>query len=391
MDQFDPYHKWLGIPRSEQPANHYRLLGITLFESDPDVIEAAADRQMTYVSQCATGTHSKVSQQLLNELSAARVCLLVVARKQAYDAALRVKLDQTRLIEESLIPVPLTEPEPSVALNPFAFTPQPRTRKTASGKRRSKPAQTSANRPFPVWGIAALVVGVLALGLGLGLMFRGRTAETTRPRDNTSVPAIAVVNPPLTLSTEPKEATPKSTEAVVAPAVEVSSPIIATDGDANGALIIGSDPFSPTEAFTIEFWVSTDAVKGTLISKRHSEEDATFLVHLDNGVPNLSISIGNGERGSGGGPTINDGKWHHIAVVRRGTELTLFVDGKQTVRTDEQDPLASRSPWKFGTSYQRVAGAARFGGLRISKSVRYDGSFVPQKQYAKDQDTLLPE
>lgn len=23
---FDPYHRWLGIPPSEQPANHYRLL-----------------------------------------------------------------------------------------------------------------------------------------------------------------------------------------------------------------------------------------------------------------------------------------------------------------------------------------------------------------------------
>ncbi len=29
---FDPYHKWLGIPPDEQPANHYRLLGLELFE-----------------------------------------------------------------------------------------------------------------------------------------------------------------------------------------------------------------------------------------------------------------------------------------------------------------------------------------------------------------------
>ncbi len=43
MDSFDPYHKWLGIPKKEQPANHYRLLGITVFEPDLDVIEAAAD------------------------------------------------------------------------------------------------------------------------------------------------------------------------------------------------------------------------------------------------------------------------------------------------------------------------------------------------------------
>ncbi len=37
---FDGYYKWLGIPPSEQPPNHYRLLGLGLFESDPDVIQA---------------------------------------------------------------------------------------------------------------------------------------------------------------------------------------------------------------------------------------------------------------------------------------------------------------------------------------------------------------
>jgi hypothetical protein len=46
---FDPYHKWLGIPVNEQPANHYRLLGIAKFEDDPDVIDAAADQRMAHV------------------------------------------------------------------------------------------------------------------------------------------------------------------------------------------------------------------------------------------------------------------------------------------------------------------------------------------------------
>ena len=31
---FDPYHKWLGIPPQDQPPNHYRLLGVELFETD---------------------------------------------------------------------------------------------------------------------------------------------------------------------------------------------------------------------------------------------------------------------------------------------------------------------------------------------------------------------
>ena len=42
-EAFDPYRKWLGIPVQDQPPNHYRLLGIELFEADPDVISNAAD------------------------------------------------------------------------------------------------------------------------------------------------------------------------------------------------------------------------------------------------------------------------------------------------------------------------------------------------------------
>jgi hypothetical protein len=42
-EQFNRYHIWLGIPKNEQPANHYRLLGLTPGESDPNVI---GDRRM---------------------------------------------------------------------------------------------------------------------------------------------------------------------------------------------------------------------------------------------------------------------------------------------------------------------------------------------------------
>ena len=43
---FDPYHKWLGIPPKDQPPNHYRLLGVDLFESDPDVIDAGGSESI---------------------------------------------------------------------------------------------------------------------------------------------------------------------------------------------------------------------------------------------------------------------------------------------------------------------------------------------------------
>jgi hypothetical protein len=161
-------------------------------------------------------------------------------------------------------------------------------------------------------------------------------------------------------------------------------------GDAAGVAIPGSDRWSPTDNFTIEFWVSTTSPKGTLLSKKHSSEESSFIVNLDNTEPNLSVAVGGGEGGAGGGGSINDGKWHHLAVVKQMDELTLYVDGGKATGSTLKAPLQSRSPWKFGTSYNRISCAARFGSIRISKSARYLDDFMPERVYAKDKDTLLP-
>jgi formylglycine-generating enzyme required for sulfatase activity len=91
---FDPYYKWLGIAPKDQPPNHYRLLSIDQFEDDPDTISNAADRQMAHLRTFQVGPESKASQKLLNECSAARVCLLNAEKKSAYDAQLRSQLAQ---------------------------------------------------------------------------------------------------------------------------------------------------------------------------------------------------------------------------------------------------------------------------------------------------------
>lgn len=89
---FDAYHKWLGIPPHEQPPDHYRLLGIARFESDPEVIAAAADRQMAHLRMFQAGPRAEVCQRLLSEVARARLCLLNPQKKAAYDAELRTLL-----------------------------------------------------------------------------------------------------------------------------------------------------------------------------------------------------------------------------------------------------------------------------------------------------------
>ena len=86
---FDPYYKWLGIPPAEQPANLYRLLGITIFERDPEVIESAAEQRMGYLRTFQGGPLGPHSQTVLNEVAEAKACLLKAERKLEYDYALR--------------------------------------------------------------------------------------------------------------------------------------------------------------------------------------------------------------------------------------------------------------------------------------------------------------
>ena len=82
--EFDPYYKWLGIPPSAQPADHYRLLGIQKFEDNADVISHAADQRMAHVRTFQTSEHSKASQQILHELATARLCLLDARKKSSF-------------------------------------------------------------------------------------------------------------------------------------------------------------------------------------------------------------------------------------------------------------------------------------------------------------------
>jgi len=89
MVVFDAYHKWMGIPAAEQPADFYRLLGLARFESDPDVIDAAANKQMAYLRGCAKGDHADLAEEILNEVARARLCLLNEQQKSAYDADLK--------------------------------------------------------------------------------------------------------------------------------------------------------------------------------------------------------------------------------------------------------------------------------------------------------------
>ena len=116
---FDPYHKWLGIPPEEQPPNHYRLLGIRLFETDRDVISHAADQRMIHLRSFQAGKNARFSQEILNALATARICLLRADKKAEYDAELRARLATIGAVAAPApVPPPSSPPNFSPAVPP---------------------------------------------------------------------------------------------------------------------------------------------------------------------------------------------------------------------------------------------------------------------------------
>ena len=84
----DVYKEWLGIPEGQRPPDHYTLLRLVQFEDDTAKIRAHYKKLNGHVRKYATGQYSVESQELLNELAKAMLCLTDVERKREYDESL---------------------------------------------------------------------------------------------------------------------------------------------------------------------------------------------------------------------------------------------------------------------------------------------------------------
>ena len=226
-ETFDPYHRWLGIPPEQQPPHHYRLLGITPFESDREVIDSVAMRHMGFLQEITDGPYVKHAQQLLNELAAARRCLLDPDKKAAYDAQLQLSESLpvpppiASLSDPSQRPtarepdavglVPSETPEkPSVAKVPVPILSPPRRSPASQPQRRP----SARGRRGGTWlggirsacsryrtQITASVIGLLVLILAVA-WFAGRPAQRETPESRPISQAAPAVPPESTSSAE---------------------------------------------------------------------------------------------------------------------------------------------------------------------------------------------
>ncbi len=211
---FDPYYKWLGIPPAEQPPNHYRLLGLTLFEADLDVLSNAADQRMAHVRTFQTGRHSDLSQKILTEIAGARVCLLNAEKKADYDRGLQAAAREP-WPDAQAGPPAFPQAPPMIAPGTFAPPPIPAVggpfppsieamtpEGSASGLNGLSPvawvddseSHYHARPTKAAWHGAAIFLGVLmACGLGLWLAWQKSVSQDRvqpAPGSQAAVPAI---------------------------------------------------------------------------------------------------------------------------------------------------------------------------------------------------------
>lgn len=110
----DVYRDWLGIEDTNRPLNYYQLLRLPLFHDDINAIREQYRKLNAYVRKFATGDYAFESQQLLNELAKAMLCLTDVQRKREYDAMLGRKdfgEGVRRTVEEVLLANKAVTPE----------------------------------------------------------------------------------------------------------------------------------------------------------------------------------------------------------------------------------------------------------------------------------------
>lgn len=205
---FSPYHKWLGIPAKDCPPNYYRLLNIELFETDLDVIEGAADKQISFVRQYQSGEHAADAAKVLNELARARLCLLVPKKKEEYDAKLREEF--------------------SISSRPMKVDESPLPR--VSKRKRTKPAKPTISQGTMVTGgIAAVVVVVGAIflfGRGRSVVEQPRQpnpiAEKPLAQPIESPPPVSM--PKTEVASAPSPVIPPSQSIPVAPDLNQNKP-----------------------------------------------------------------------------------------------------------------------------------------------------------------------
>ena len=160
-NNFDPYFEWLGIKGGGRTPDHYRLLGLKQFESDPELIARAADAALARVRRVRPGAQLAQWSRLLDHIGATKACLLDPRSRKAYDEGLSTPLSARPAPVEPAFGPPLMSDDLMAEFDAMEVQPVPITRPTPAS-----------------FGMGPLMVGLVVLAIVAAGVF----IYTMRPR-----------------------------------------------------------------------------------------------------------------------------------------------------------------------------------------------------------------
>lgn len=137
-----------------------------------------------------------------------------------------------------------------------------------------------------------------------------------------------------------------------------------------------SQPTFGTNDFTIEFWVypvSTTGLQGYIDFR--PAQGVYPCIYQTGGTLNYYVSTG--DRISSAN-AVTAGKWHHIALARRGTSTKLFCNGIQVGSTYSDSNSYAAPSFYMGTTFDGYYANAYFDDVRVTNGTAlYVNNFAP--------------
>ena len=147
--------------------------------------------------------------------------------------------------------------------------------------------------------------------------------------------------------------------------------------------------------WTLEFWLRYNnpvpsGKYGAILKKWSAKKTRNYMLYLTNDCYGSRLVFNQWDTSNlklvemvGGSLSISAGGWHHVAVVRNGTDAYLFVDGTM-VSSDTAisgDASTATPAFDFGAKYDTSGNQVDFDGwideVRVSTVARYTSNFTP--------------
>ena len=163
------------------------------------------------------------------------------------------------------------------------------------------------------------------------------------------------------------------------------------------------DRFNATADFTYEIWVkfTSKGFNGQRLAPFFGGQQHDYAALLDNriGMRLNSNGVCSGDRTFGSTSTIGTDTWYHIAYVRSGSIVSLYLDGTLLGTTEcAQEDSSVKGVWMINANTINIGAIfwntsyldGYIGGMRyVVGSALYSGDFTPQLRWEKTNETIL--